>query len=138
MKGKTNKSEDTVIEVEGFGVTYDRFVMARQQRLLTQKYDLKSVLESPSFGAKAAGSLYSLGYALNGCEVTLVNPEKETLYLWQEIGVQDKLKYIENADYNRLPFGNDSFDLAWNFVTFTNLDDQQEWLNEMIRVTRIL
>ena len=120
MKEKTNKNEDTVIEVEGFGVTYDRFVMARQQRLLTQKFDLKSVLESPSFGAKAAGSLYSLGYALSGCQVTLVNPEKETLDLWREIGVQDKLKYIENADYIKLPFEDHSFDLVWNFVTFTN------------------
>jgi hypothetical protein len=136
MKGPINNNEDTVIEVEGFGVTYDRFVMSRQQRLLTQKYDLKSVLESPSYGAKAAGSLYSLGYALSGCEVTLVNPEKETLGFWQEIEVQDKLKYIENADYNNLPFANDSFDITWNFVTFTNLDDQREWLNEMIRVTK--
>jgi hypothetical protein len=136
MKRKTNNNENTVMEVEGFGVTYDRFVMYKQQRLMTQKYGLKSVVESPCFGAKAAGSLYSLGYALSGCEVTLVNPEKETLYFWQEMGVQDKLKTIEDTDYNNLPFENKGFDLAWNFVTFTNLDNQQSWLNEMIRITR--
>jgi hypothetical protein len=126
---------NAIKEVEGFGVTYDRSIMTMQQRLLAKKYNLKSILENPSYGAKAAGSLYSLGYALSGCDVTLVNPEVELLPLWEELGIKNKLHYIENADYIKLPFEDHSFDLAWNFVTFTNLDNQSAWLNEMKRVT---
>lgn len=133
---KTHMSikENKITEVEGFGVTYDRFIMTIQQRRLAKKYKLKSIIESPSFGAKAAGSLYSLGYALSGCEVTLVNPEIELLDSWQKLQIKDKLHYIENTDYTRLPFDDNHFDLAWNFVTFTNLDNQQVWLKEMVRV----
>jgi Methyltransferase domain len=130
-----NSTEREVTEIEGFGVTYDRSVMAIQQRLLVKKYALKMIIESPSYGAKAAGSLYSLGYAVSGCNVTLVNPETDVIHYWEELGLRDRVRFIEKADYIRLPFEDNTFDLAWNFVTFTNLDDQPAWLNEMKRVT---
>ena len=100
---KNNKDRE-ITEIEGFGVTYDRSVMAKQQGLLVKKYDLKSILESPSYGAKAAGSLYSLGYALMDVMLTLVNPEAELLLYWEELGLTDKLRYIENADYINTSF----------------------------------
>lgn len=125
-----------IVEVEGFGVTYDRYIMYHQQRKLVDKLDLKKVLESPSFGAKAAGSLYSLGYSIGGCDVTLANPELEPLHYWEDLGVKKKVKVLENCDYIKLPFENDFFDLAWNFVTFSFLPDQQAWLEEMIRVSK--
>ena len=77
-------------EVEVFGVTYDRYVMLQLHRILTQQLDLKTVVEMPSHGAKAAGSLYSIGFARAGCDVTLVNPELDMMYKWEEIGLQDK------------------------------------------------
>ncbi len=66
----------------------------------------------------------------------VANPEVELLPLWEELGVKNRLHYIENTDYIELPFEDHSFDLVWNFVTFTNLDDQEEWLKEMMRVTK--
>ena len=62
-------------EVEVFGVTYDRYVLLQLHRIMTQSLSLKTVVEMPSHGAKAAGSLYSIGFGLSGCKVTLVNPE---------------------------------------------------------------
>jgi len=135
-KGVKNNKNRKVTEIEGFGVTYDRSVMTKQQQLLVKKYNLKSILESPSYGAKAAGSLYSLGYAINGCNVTLVNPETDVLHYWEELGLSDRVRFIEKANYTKLPFEDHSFDLAWNFVTFTHLEDQEAWLKEMMRVTK--
>ena len=62
-------------EVEAFGITYDRAAITDLQQALVAELALSSVLESPSHGAKAAGSLYSVGFARAGCDVTLVNPE---------------------------------------------------------------
>ena len=56
-------------EVEVFGVTYDRYVLLQLHRILTRELNLKTVVEMPSHGAKAAGSLYSIGFGLAGCVV---------------------------------------------------------------------
>ena len=72
-------------EIEVFGVTYDRYVLLQLHELLTHQLKLKKVVEMPSHGAKAAGSLYSIGFGLAGCNVTLVNPERDILYGWEEL-----------------------------------------------------
>jgi hypothetical protein len=64
-------------EVEVFGVTYDRYVLLQLHKIMTAELGLKRVLEMPSHGAKAAGSLYSIGFGLAGCQVELANPELE-------------------------------------------------------------
>ena len=122
-------------EVEGFGVSYDRYIMTRQQQILASQLGLQSVLESPSHGAKAAGSLYSVGYALAGSDVTLVNPEKDPLKYWEKLGIQERLRTSDVDDPLNLPFQAESFDMAWNFVTFTELNSPDHWLREMIRVS---
>ena len=94
----TSKNQQTKKEVEVFGVTYDRYVMLQLHRILTGQLGLKSVVEMPSHGAKAAGSLYSIGFALAGCNVTLVNPELEMMYKWEEIGQQDKATTLTDVD----------------------------------------
>jgi hypothetical protein len=135
MKRGTLQNMRSCKEVEGFGVTYDRYIMRCQQRILIRQLGLKTILESPSHGAKAAGSLYSVGYALGGCDVTLVNPEPAPLAYWNKLGLRDRLTTILADNPARLPFGNGQFDLAWNFVTFTGLADQDAWLEEMRRVS---
>ena len=50
-------------EVEVFGVTYDRYVLLQLHKLLARSFDLRDIVEMPSHGAKAAGSLYSIGSA---------------------------------------------------------------------------
>lgn len=122
------------IETEVFGVTYDRYVLLQLHRLLTKTLNLKTVVEMPSHGAKAAGSLYSIGFALSGCDVTLVNPELDMLAEWEGLGIADRLHHESNVDVYRTDFSTGSFDLAWDFVTWTELSDPPIYLREMKRI----
>ena len=69
-------------EIEVFGVTYDRYVLLQLHGIFARSLQLKTIVEMPSHGAKAAGSLYSIGFGLAGCQVTLVNPEMDMLKGW--------------------------------------------------------
>lgn len=123
-------------EVEVFGVTYDRYVLLQFHKILVKQLNLRTVVEMPSHGAKAAGSLYSLAFGLAGCHVTLVNPEMEMISAWDELGIQDRVKAISNIDVYNSGFKDHQFDLAWNFVTWTELDDIPGFLNEMKRISK--
>ncbi len=124
------------VEREVFGVTYDRYVLLQLQRLLTRDLGLRRVVEMPSHGAKAAGSLYSIGFALAGCDVTLVNPEPEMLPAWKDLGIENRLQTVQEADCTGIRFQEGAFDLAWNFVTWTELPDPPAFLREMKRIAR--
>lgn len=122
-------------EVEVFGVTYDRYVLLQLHKILVTQLNLKTVVEMPSHGAKAAGSLYSIGFGLAGCHVTLVNPEMEMMYGWEELGIQDKVETFSNIDVYDSGFQNNQFDLAWNFVTWTELAEPPRYFEEMKRIS---
>ena len=121
-------------EVEVFGVTYDRYVLLQLHKIMTAELGLKRVLEMPSHGAKAAGSLYSLGFGLAGCQVALVNPEMEMMYGWQELGIRERVETFTDIDVYQSGFDDGEFDLAWDFVTWTELSDPLRYLKEMNRV----
>ena len=123
-------------EIEVFGVTYDRYVLLQLQRILTRELNIKKVVEIPSHGAKAAGSLYSIGFGLAGCRVTVVNPEMEMMYGWRELGIEGRVETLEHVDVYGSPFKENLFDLAWNFVTWTELDDPPRFLLEMKRISK--
>lgn len=123
-------------EIEGFGVSYDRFMTYELQKILKKKYSIQSVLEIPSFGAKAAPSLYSIGFAKLGSHVTIVDADEKMLTHWKKLNLMNKLKIKPQNKYWRTSFENDSFDLVWNFVTFSYFDDTEKILTEMYRVTR--
>jgi hypothetical protein len=123
-------------EVEVFGVTYDRYVLLQLHRLLTETLDLRTVVEMPSHGAKAAGSLYSIGFGLSGCDVTLVNPEMEMLDGWDQLGIADRIAAIENEDVYTTSLADNAFDMAWNFVTWTALSDPARYLRELRRISK--
>jgi len=122
-------------EVEVFGVTYDRYVLLQLQKILTQELNLKTIVEMPSHGAKAAGSLYSIGFGLAGCRVTLVNPELEMMYGWEQLGISDRVEPLSNINIYSTPFDDNQFDLAWNFVTWTELNGPSAYLREMKRIS---
>ena len=122
-------------EIEVFGVTYDRYVLLQLHRIMTHELKLENIAEMPSHGAKAAGSLYSIGFGLAGCSVTLANPEMEMMYGWEELGIKDRVKTVENVDIYNTDFKDNEFDMAWNFVTWTELSDPWKYLNEMKRIT---
>lgn len=123
-------------EVEVFGVTYDRYVLLQLHKHLTNDLKLQKVVEMPSHGAKAAGSLYSIGFGKAGCHVTLVNPEAEMMYGWAAINIGDRVKTVSENSVYRTSFASDQFDLAWNFVTWTELDYPEKYLKEMKRISR--
>lgn len=122
-------------EVEVFGVTYDRYVLLQLHKIMTATLGLKRVVEMPSHGAKAAGSLYSIGFGLAGCRVTLVNPELEMMYGWKELGIQARVETVTEDRVNQTGFADGQFDLAWNFVTWTELKDPSGYLREMKRIS---
>jgi hypothetical protein len=122
-------------EREVFGVTYDRYVLLQLHKILTHDLKLKNIVEMPSHGAKAAGSLYSIGFGLAGCNVTLVNPEMDMMYGWKELGISERVQVMEGIDPCRTPFNDGAFDMAWNFVTWTELDDPGRYLGEMKRIS---
>jgi hypothetical protein len=123
-------------EVEVFGVTYDRYVLLQMHKIMAKELGLKRVIEMPSHGAKAAGSLYSIGFGLSKCHVTLVNPEMEMLYGWKDLGIEDRLETVSEDSVYQTGFSDNQFDMAWNFVTWTELDDPTKYLQEMKRISK--
>jgi hypothetical protein len=123
-------------EIEVFGVTYDRYVLLQLHRIMTKELELKTVVEMPSHGAKAAGSLYSIGFGLAGCNVTLVNPDMEMIYGWDELGIGNNVQTVKCHDVCNTPFDDNSFDMAWNFVTWTELDKPELLIKEMKRISK--
>jgi hypothetical protein len=123
-------------EVEVFGITYDRYVLMNLHKIITHQLDIKTVVEMPSHGAKAAGSLYSIGFGLVGCHVTLVNPELSMMYGWKELGIGDRVETISDVNVSHTPFREGEFDLTWNFVTWTELDKPSDYLSEMKRISK--
>jgi hypothetical protein len=130
-----SKRESLKREIEVFGVTYDRYVLLQLQKILVRDLGLKNIVEMPSHGAKAAGSLYSIGFGLEGCNVALVNPEMGMMYGWDELGIRGRVGVFEGIDPYQTPFRDESFDMAWNFVTWTELDDPTGYLLEMKRIS---
>ena len=122
-------------EVEVFGVTYDRYVLLQLHKIMTAELGLKRVLEMPSHGAKAAGSLYSIGFGLAGCRVVLANPELEMMVGWKELDIEDQVETFTDIDMYQSGFQDGEFDLAWNFVTWTELEKPARYLQEMKRVS---
>ena len=122
-------------EREVFGVTYDRYVLLKLHGILTRQLQIKNVVEMPSHGAKAAGSLYSIGFGLAGCRVTLVNPEIDMMYGWEELEIEASVDIVKDVNIYQTPFRNGQFDIAWNFVTWTELDDPPRYLWEMKRIS---
>ena len=124
------------IEKEVFGVTYDRYVLFQLHTLLAKQLNLEHVIEMPSHGAKAAGSLYSIGFGFAGCKVTLVNPEIDMMYAWEDLKIKDRVETVEDVNVYETPFKENQFDLAWNFVTWTELDNPELFLKEMKRISK--
>ena len=122
-------------ETEPGGITYDRFRVARLHQRLVQRLQIKTAIEVPSGGAKACPSLYSVALAMEGCQVTLVNPFAPALKEWERLGLSGRATPV-SAEVTRLPFNDRTFDLAWNFVTLAWQDRLTPVLSEMRRVAK--
>jgi Methyltransferase domain len=123
-----------MVEIEAFGVDYERFALGKLLARLATRYGIREVLEVPALGAKAMPSIYSLGYGrLSGhaAEWEGIGPAG-----MEETGACDKVRFLSCEDLTRTPFDENMFDLVWNFVYFPTCDAPNKMLHEMRRVSR--
>jgi len=118
-------------EVEVFGVSYERYALQKLFARLKKKLNLQSILELPASGAKAMPSLYSLGAALAGCDVTLVDADAEGLAIWDKLGLDKKLITIDNSQLDLALKDGSRWDLCWNFMVIPTSEDPAKLLQRM-------
>lgn len=125
---------------EGLGVVYERFVLNDYLDRLVDRYQLQTVLEAPLYGMAGVSGINSVRLAERGCAVTLVDNNRERLdgitRIWERLQLPATLLY--HQDFDRLPFADDSFDLAWEWAGLWYLPDAGALLRELARVSRRL
>lgn len=125
---------------EGLGLVYERFVLNDFLNDLRTSYRVESVLEAPLYGMAGVSGINSVALAQAGCRVILADDNAERLAgvqrIWQELALPVSL--VRVRDWGRLPFPDDSFDLAWEWAGLWYLPDGQALLAELARVSRRL
>jgi SAM-dependent methyltransferase len=125
---------------EGLGLVYERLVLNDYLRRLVDTYEIQTVLEAPLFGMAGVSGINSVQLARQGCEVTLVDVNAERLEgirrIWEELDLTCRL--VLNGDLTRLPFPDQTFDLAWEWAGLWYLPDPEALLKELARVSRHL
>jgi len=124
---------------EGLGTTYERFILHRYFEKLHSAYDIQSVLEMPSFGMTGISGINSIWWAKKGARVTVADADNKRIAMinkvWQNLGIEADFIY-QKDNYSRLPFKDRSFDLSWNFASLWFVKELEEFLRELVRVTR--
>jgi len=125
---------------EGLGVVYERFVLNDYLDQIVDRHGVKTVLEAPLYGMAGVSGINSVRFAERACSVTLVDSNRERLggvtEIWQRLDLPVTLTYHE--DFSRLPFDDNSFDLAWEWAGLWYLSDAEALLKELVRVSRNL
>ncbi len=125
---------------EGLGVVYERFVLNDYLDTLVDQFDIRTVLEAPLYGMAGVSGINSVRLAERGCDVTLVDNNRDRLTGVEAIW--DKLKlpanFLLHQDYAHLPFPDNHFDLAWEWAGLWYLPDAAGLLRELVRVSRKL
>jgi SAM-dependent methyltransferase len=124
----------------GLGTTYERWAVNRLLSRLLSQLNVRSLVEGPDDGMTGIYGLNSLVAGRRGVQVSLVLPSPERVALTREVWAihapEARPEIVEEWDGQRMPFGDESFDLAWNFNVMTRADDPQALLTEMARVSR--
>ena len=129
-------NEDLPAEVEVFGVSYERYALQHLFKRLAQTLQLESVLEIPASCAKAMPSLYSLGFGLAGCEVSLVDADIQGLEVWSQLQLTPKLKNYAWNQVNDAIENGLTWDLTWNFMVLPSHENPEALINLMKRGSR--
>ncbi|OGL45720.1 MAG: hypothetical protein A2161_00695 [Candidatus Schekmanbacteria bacterium RBG_13_48_7] len=125
-----------ILEIEPYGVEYERYALQKLFGSLAEKYQIKTVAEIPAVGAKAMPSIYSIGWALAGCKVTLINGDTEMKKYWDYLNLSNQVTFlnVENVLKTNLP--ENQFDLVWNFNVLPGEPKKDQMMNELKRLTR--
>ena len=122
---------------EGLGTTYERLMLHRIFSRINKKYEIKNILEIPSFGMTGISGINSMWWAKEGKDVTIVDNIHHRVALikslWKESGLTAN---IISATYGERKFDSESFDLVWNFTALWFLADLQSFLDQLKRISR--
>ena len=66
----------------------------------------------PSYGTKAASSLYSLGFAKSDCIVTIADFDVKMKKYWKKLGLKNRLVIKKVSDYAKTDFADSEFTLS--------------------------
>ena len=124
---------------EGLGTTYERFILHRYFETIRNRYSIRSVIETPSFGMTGISGINSLWWAYKGCHVTILDDDKDRIDLikevWQEIPLPVDVIF-QSYDYTSLPFEDNSFDMGWNFAAIGFVPNLNEFFKELTRISK--
>lgn len=120
---------------EGFGVDYERYAIIKLQSKLINHYKIKSVIEIPAGGTKAAPSLYSIGFGLKKCNVLLVNGNKYMKKYWKKLGIEKNVKFIQENSIYQTTISNNAADLVWNYAYIPECKNPLALIKEMKRIS---
>ena len=123
-------------EIEVFGVNYERFALSSLIEKLCRTLEIETVAELPAYGAKAAPSLYSLGFGLCGKQVTLVSGVDEYKKEWDRLNIGGNVRFVAQKDVLHTDFDDNSFDFVWNFAFIPTAHDPDALIEEMKRISR--
>ncbi len=125
---------------EGLGLVYERLVLNDYLERIASQHNLKTVLEAPLYGMAGVSGINSVALARRGCDVTLVDENAERLAgverIWRELNLN--ARFVHHRDSARLPFDDNSFDLAWEWAALWYLPNADALLRELARVSRNL
>ena len=134
------KSWQTYFDVtrdEGLGSSYERVILNRKLEAIRQQYAVRSVLEAPAFGFTGLSGINSMGLAQKGVNVSLLDHDRERVKrireVWTEVGLPLDAGVVD--DYSHLPFKTRTFDMSWNFAALWFVQDLDQFLSELARLT---
>ncbi|MFH0818721.1 MAG: class I SAM-dependent methyltransferase [Patescibacteria group bacterium] len=124
---------------EGIGTVYERIVIDEYFRLIQDKYQIKTVLENPADGVTGVPGINSLEFARHRqAKVTLCNPSQLMIdgakVVWEKEKLMHLVEFIK-CEIDKLPFADNTFDLAWNYCMFERFADPNVIVNELKRVS---
>ncbi|MGI6198436.1 MAG: class I SAM-dependent methyltransferase [Candidatus Cloacimonadaceae bacterium] len=123
---------------EGLGSSYERIILNNVLLNLVAKYEVKSVLESPSFGFTGLSGINLVALAKEGVKVQLEDHDEQRIQmikeLWDSLGQSMEIRY--NADYRVLDYPDKSFDLTFSFSALWFCQDLRLYLSELARVSK--
>ena len=125
-----------MIEIEAWGVTYERYALGKELKKLTNQLSIKTVAEIPAHGAKAMPSIYSLGFGLAGAHVTLINGFEAYRTCWKRLDLEDKVDFQSVDNIYEIEIPSNTFDFVWNFAYLPMAEDQDKLLQEMKRISK--
>jgi len=123
---------------EGLGSSYERIVLNIKLDELYQKYHVKNLLESPSFGFTGVSGINSFAAAQKDIKTFLVDHDKSRIDLiadfWSKHNNDCQINFTK--DYAQLPFADNQFELSWNFSALWFTEDLYKSLKELTRCTK--